>query len=148
MEHHRIYAASYVILQKGDEVLLGRRCNTGYMDGKYGIPAGHIEEGGSATLAAIREAREEIGVSIRPQDLQIIHVMKRKGSDREYADFFFVARAWEGEPAIAEPDKCDDLGWFSRGDLPDMISYERLVLESATVPVPHLLFTEYGYQAS
>lgn len=145
-EHHKIYSASYVIFRKGDSVLLGRRQNTFYMCGKYGIPAGHIEENESATQAAIREAREEVGVHIDPKDLHVTHIMKRVSGDREYVDFFFVAEKWEGEPVICEPDKCDDLQWFPISDLPDIISYERLVVERYLSNGQ--FFSEYGYEPS
>jgi hypothetical protein len=39
---------------------------------------------------------------------------------------FVVAERWAGEPAIMEPDKCDDLQWFALDALPvNMIPYAR-----------------------
>ncbi|WP_245544781.1 NUDIX domain-containing protein [Mobilicoccus pelagius] len=60
--------ASYVYLLRGDEVLLQRRQNTGYMDSHWVAgAAGHIEPGETARHAAVREALEEIGVIIPPR---------------------------------------------------------------------------------
>ncbi len=57
-------AAVYVIPKRGDEILLFRRFNTGFGDGQYSFPAGHVEEGESVTATAIREALEEAGIGL------------------------------------------------------------------------------------
>ncbi|MGB1592331.1 MAG: NUDIX domain-containing protein, partial [Promethearchaeia archaeon] len=37
------------------QVLLSRRLNTGFRDGQWGLPAGHVNPGESITAAAVRE---------------------------------------------------------------------------------------------
>jgi len=119
-----VIPAAYVIMQKGDKVLLGRRANTGYRDGYYAFPAGHIDGGESAQRAGAREAKEEVGVTIAEDDLEFAHVMHRvaEEGDVERVDFFFTTTKWEGEPYNAEPHKCDDLQWFSVNKLPETAS--------------------------
>ncbi|MBG0828748.1 NUDIX domain-containing protein [Planomonospora sp. ID67723] len=98
-----------------------RRANTGYGDGRWHLPSGHLEAGESAVHAAVREAREETGVTIAPEDLSFAHVMHR-APDR--VGLFFLAGGWEGEPCNAEPDKCSEIAWFPLDDLPpDTIGY-------------------------
>jgi len=62
--------ASYLFLEKDGKILVARRCNTGYQDGKYQIPAGHVEMGELPTEALIRETKEEIGIDLNPADLE------------------------------------------------------------------------------
>ena len=117
--------AVHLFLVRGDEVLLLRRFNTGYEDGKYSVVAGHVDAGETVTQTAIREAREEVGVEVRPQDLEVVGVMHRKSED-ERIDFFLVATAWSGELVNREMDKCDELRWASMDALPvDVIPYVR-----------------------
>ena len=61
--------AVYILLEQGGKVLLGRRCNTGYQDGNYQVPAGHVEEGELPTEAIIRETKEEVNVDLAPSRL-------------------------------------------------------------------------------
>ena len=61
-------------------------------------------------MAGIREAPEEIGVMIDPQDMLFAGVFHRHEGD-ERVDFFFHVRNWMGDPLNAEPGKCDDLRW-------------------------------------
>jgi len=129
-KYYTVVISSYVIFQLENKDLLLRRCNTGYRDGEYGLPAGHIEEGEFATEAARREAKEEVGVEIEPADLIPAHIMHRHCGDHERIDFFFTTSRWTGEITNAEPDKCDDLKWVLLDELPEnTIPYIRAALE-------------------
>lgn len=126
MSTHRdptIYAASYILFVRRGKIYLQRRKNTGWQDGKYDLPAGHIESDEAPITAAIREAKEEAGVDLKPENLEFIHIMYRKSQDRTYADFYFLAKTYKGKPRIAEPEKCDADGWFSFNNLPDIIPF-------------------------
>lgn len=111
-------AAVYLLLIRDSQVLLSRRYNTGWSDGMYSLVSGHIDGREPLTIAMSREAKEEAGITIRPQDLQFVHVMHRN-SDKEYIDFFFTTDTWEGELHNAEPEKCDELQWFPLNDIPN-----------------------------
>jgi len=112
-----IRAAAYLLLIKDNKVLLLRRFNTGWSDGMYTLAAGHLEEGEPVTAAMSREAKEEIGITINPADLHVVHVAHRN-SATNYIDFYFTVSAWQGEPVNAEPDHCDDVQWFPLDALP------------------------------
>jgi 8-oxo-dGTP diphosphatase len=135
-DRFRVVPAAYVFLLRagpdGDEVLLQRRRNTGYMDDHWAAAAaGHVERGETAYDAAHREALEEIGVD--GLVLEFVTSMQRtQHSDPvdERIDFFFTARQWSGEPRIVEPAKCGALEWFPLSALPDpVVPHERVVLE-------------------
>src|SRR5215469_6505010 len=91
----------YLLLRHNNEVLLLRRANTGYMDGSYGLVAGHIEAREPAKNAMVREAKEEIGITIDPDDLRLVHTGHRYNRDR--IDLFFEADTWQDEILNAEP---------------------------------------------
>ena len=61
--------AHIFLMNDNHEVLLLRRFNTGYEDGNYSVIAGHIDGNEEVKAAAIREAREEAGIEIRPSDI-------------------------------------------------------------------------------
>lgn len=122
--------AVHLLLIKDDRVLLLRRYQTGYEDGNYSVVAGHIDGGEELKDAMIREAKEEAGIVIHRSNLEVVGVLHLK-SDREYLAFFLVASTWFGEITNEEPDKCDDLRWFSLYDLPrNTIPYIRRAIEN------------------
>ncbi|MFB6215544.1 MAG: NUDIX domain-containing protein [Candidatus Aenigmatarchaeota archaeon] len=118
-EEHRPYTASYLVLEKDDEVLLLKRQNTGYRDGMYSLVAGHVDEGENFRQAMIREAEEEVGIEIKEEDLETATVMHRESEGRTYIDIFFRATEWNGEVENMEPEKCANLSWFKKDNLPD-----------------------------
>lgn len=112
---------------------MGRRQNTGYYDGWYGVPAGHVDANELPIDAGIREAKEEVGVDVKKEDIKFIHALYRTAHDEtgDRADYFFVVEKWDRGAKIMEPDKCDDLQWFSISELPEKtIHHERGVIES------------------
>jgi 8-oxo-dGTP pyrophosphatase MutT (NUDIX family) len=120
-DRHRSIVDLHLILRRDDgRVLLMRRANTGYQDGRLHLPSGHLEQGESVVDGVIREAREEVGVVVDPADLRFVHVMHRAaetGHDR--IGFFFTTNTWTGTVHNAEPDKCSELVWADPADLPD-----------------------------
>lgn len=131
---HQVVPAVYILLRRGDEVLLQERSNTGYMDGYWAAgAAGHIEAEESIADAAIRETAEELGVGLQPEDLEPLGTMLRSQGNGdpldERVDFFFQCQKWTGEPTIREPDKVSGLRWFSLDNLPDnVVPHEQRVL--------------------
>lgn len=144
-EYFKFISAVHLFLVREGEILLLRRFNTGYEDGNYSVPAGHIDGRERVTVAMIREAKEETGIDIDPTQLRLVHVMHRisPGESDERIDFFFEVRVWRGEPIITEPNKCDDLYWFSLTQLPEnIIPYVRTAIQNYQDKKP---YSEFGW---
>ena len=143
MERFKLVSAVHLFLVRDNQVLLLRRCNTGYEDGNYSVPAGHLDGGEQITSAAIREAKEECGISISSRDLEVVGVMHRKSND-ERIDFFLATTKWVGEITNTEPHKCDDLSWYSVDELPEnLIPYVKHALDNYRHGI---WFSEFGWE--
>jgi len=135
--------AVHLFFIRQQQILLLRRYNTGYEDGNYSVVAGHVEAGETVTQAAMREAREEAGVTITPQDISVLQVMHRK-SEEERVDFFVLIKNWRGEIVNQEPQKCDDLNWFALPQLPhNTIPYVKSAIENYRNGI---FYSEFGWQ--
>lgn len=146
-DRHKYVPACYVICVKGSKILLHRRQNTGYIDGYYSTPSGHVEPEEQPTGCAVRELKEESGLTVEPEDLKMVVVVARIAveEDHERVDFFFEAKKWQGEPKICEPHKCDDIRWFDLSDLPEKLDpVVKAVLEHRNnSPEPYLEIKGY-----
>ena len=144
MPHPKFPVAVHILLLRGAELLLVRRSNTGFEDGRLSVVAGHVEPGESVTQAAIREAAEEVGVALSHGELRVVGVLHRKAED-ERVDFFLACRLGTGgkEPANREPEKCAELVWADVANLPDdTIPYVRAGIENF---VNGVWFQEFGW---
>src|SRR5215470_1924553 len=109
----------HTLLFRGDRVLLLRRANTGYRDGWYALPGGHLERGETIVECAVRECSEETGVAIDPAHLRAAAAMPYLGDGQQGIDFIMACRAFGGEPRLAEPNRFDAIGFFPIDALPD-----------------------------
>ena len=135
-EHYKTLSAIFPIILKCDggsrKILLHKRQNTGYQDGKWDIAgSGHVDAGETARSAAARECKEELGIVVQVEDLSFAHLSHRFSTDRVYYDIYFTVNQYSGTPSIMEPDKCSELVWFEMDDLPvDIIECRREDLQN------------------
>lgn len=132
----------HLLFFRDNQVLLLRRFNTGYADGQYSVPAGHLDGGETVIAAAAREGLEETGLQLEAGDIAFSSVVHRRDGD-ERVDFFVHILRWNGEPANTEPDKCDELRWVPVDDLPeDVIPYVKQAIQNHRAGIK---FYEFGW---
>ncbi len=107
--------ATLCLLVKDDKILLAMK-KRGFGVGKWNGVGGKVEFGEKIIDAAIREAKEEIGVDVK-------NIEKYGFFDFKFADkpmwnqgvTLFVAKEWVGEPAESEEMMPK---WFSHNEIP------------------------------
>lgn len=135
--------AVYVFITRGNKLLLFRRKNTGWEDGKYGLPSGHLEENESVLSAAVRETKEESGIDIEQKDLKMAHTMHRR-TNHDYIDIYFTVNKWQREPFIAEKERSDDIHWFDFDKLPqNTLENVRVAFENMR---KNILYSQIGWE--
>ena len=117
-ERFQTLQAVFILLRNDkNEILLQQRSGTGYLDGYWDFPSGHVELGEPVRDTACRETKEEIDIDIAPEDLNLIHI-EQFFVERNYVNYTFEARSWQGAPRTCEPEKCSAIGWFPTNALP------------------------------
>ena len=135
--------AVHAFFIRDNQVLLLERANSGYMDGYWSVPAGHVDGGETIWEAMQREIEEETDILIA-ESLKPAHVMHRmkQTETEERIDYFFKVTAWHGTPCNNEPEKCADLCWFKTNELPEkMVPYVQFGLEQV---LDGKLFSEFA----
>ncbi len=111
MRNPNFYVAIYWII-KNDlwEILFMKRKNTGFRDWGYQLPAGHLEGSEEVKIGMLRELKEELGVDVKKEDLEIIHTSHRNSLDkRVYIDFYLEVKKYSWKIINNEPEKCGEL---------------------------------------
>ena len=141
---HLIAPSVNVFIIKGSKVLLGRRLNTGWMDGYLCPPGGHVEKGETPVIAALRELREELGIGVNTEDLEFACVAARNTSPNEYVAYEFIIRDKDYVFENNEPDKCSELIWADLKNLPEDVieHFRQIIAEGIVGKKPYL---EVGY---
>jgi len=109
------------IIVEGDRVLLVKRGHAPLL-GKWSIPGGVLEVGETLRKAVVREAREETGLTIEPEEL--LGVFERVVPDEQgrmryhYVLIDFLCRRVSGELLAA--DDAEDARWFLREELAEL----------------------------
>ena len=152
-ERFKLMSGASLILEKDKKILLIRRFNTGYDDGKYSLVGGGVDGNETIRQATVREAHEEVGILIKPDDLEILHVQhiffdKNESlgfhSPIELLLFYLKPKIWTGEPKNCESNRCDDIGWFSTNKLPEnIVPYTKYALKNIK---KNVLYSEWGWK--
>lgn len=141
MEKAIFKSAVHMIIVRDNKILLQKRKGSKLWPGYYALPAGHIDDGENQYDALIREAHEELGINIDPENIINSYVVLRRnyfkidGKQLEpYIDYYFEIYDYIGIPKIIEKNKCAELIWANINDLPEpFINYEGAFLEDRTI---------------
>lgn len=106
--------AAGVIVERDGQLLFGLRGPSASGSGKWSFPAGFVERGERVEDAAIREAREEVGLELTLGSL--LGLFSDTGEIVALA--IYLVNAFTGEPAAG--DDLVEVGWFSPDELPEL----------------------------
>lgn len=113
-----------MLVRRDNKVLFVLRSHTGWMDGHYALPAGHVEKNESFVQAAQRELEEEVGLKATRDQFHhavTLHEFKPAISEVRIGVCFEISD-WQGEAVNAEPDKHDEIRWFSLDEIPEKLT--------------------------
>ena len=131
MNREMFLSSVYLIIKNNkNEILFQRRQGTKLWPGFLALPAGHIDEGENVYDAVVREAKEELNITISMENIIDTFVVNRRNkSIPPYYDVYFEIDSYIGDIIINEPEKCSELKWIKVEDLPDdVIDFEKIAL--------------------
>lgn len=104
---------------------------------------GHVENNESMKTATCREAKEELGIDINPEDLEFVCMIHKNTNNVIYYNGYFKATKWKGEPTIKEPEKNEEIKWVNINELPDYVVDDRI--EAIENYKNKIKYSEFGW---
>jgi len=112
-------AASSAILERDGKYLLVLRRNPPSAD-MYAFPGGRAEEGETPDQTALREFREETGITARNPQLFSVYDLKTHAADGRVNSHFYLSVFTVEADADAVAEAADDaaaIGWYSLDEI-------------------------------
>jgi 8-oxo-dGTP diphosphatase len=105
-----------VIVVRNGNVLFGLRQGS-HGDGTWSFPGGHVDDGESAEVCALRELYEETGLdAVNPR---VVAETDDDFTEGLHYRTLFVCVDWSsGQPVLREPEACERWDWFAWDDPP------------------------------
>ena len=112
----------------GDLLLQQRSLKKETFSGLLDISAaGHITAGDSSIIAAVREVREELGISINSNDLKLLFTIRHEYispdntfKDREFSDVYLLNCPFEEQHITPDPEEVTGVVFIPINELKNM----------------------------
>ena len=116
-KEERTIAVNAIFVDAEGRILLGKRAKHKSGGGQWGLPGGTQTKGEKYQETLIREMEEELGVKVL--ECSYNNFFQCIVSENVHFDHHaFVVTKWSGDIVNNEPNKCDELRWFSIEELP------------------------------
>ncbi|MFC9457431.1 MULTISPECIES: NUDIX domain-containing protein [unclassified Streptomyces] len=124
LESMTLLVAAVIVHDKATNrvVLLQRSQNAKFAQGMWDLPVGKREPGEPITETAVRELYEETGLAVKPESLEVAHIIHGAWgveAPNGFLTVVFVAHDWTGEPENREPRKHAQVRWVDAGAIPE-----------------------------
>ncbi|GLH97144.1 NUDIX hydrolase [Phytohabitans aurantiacus] len=109
--------AAAVIVRDGHVLMVRRRVKEGQLSWQF--PAGQVEPGEDDLAAAVRETREEVGLTVSAVERLGERVHPATGRTMVYVACMVV----EGTAHVADQDELAEVDWCDRAKLAEYVPY-------------------------
>ena len=104
-----LFVAAAALADEKGRILVQKRPEGKPMAGLWEFPGGKVELGETPELALIRELREELNISVEPQDIEPLAFASEPLAEKHLILLLYICRRWTGQ---VESPEALDLQWL------------------------------------
>ncbi|NVD26767.1 (deoxy)nucleoside triphosphate pyrophosphohydrolase [Parasphingorhabdus flavimaris] len=104
-----LFVAAAALVDEKGRILVQKRPEGKPMAGLWEFPGGKVESGETPEIALIRELREELNISVEPQDIEPLAFASEPLAEKHLILLLYICRRWTGQ---VESPEALDLQWL------------------------------------
>lgn len=108
---------AFIQNSKGDFLIQKRSISK---DGKYGSTGGHPKSGENSIQGMITEIKEEIGLDVAPDELQLIF-SGRQDLSQVFFDIYYLKKDFDIDSLTLQKEEVDFVQWNSISEIENLI---------------------------
>ena len=105
----------FIVNSKGQILLQKRNADKKYFPNMWALCSGLVISGETCEEAAMRELKEEVGLGISIDSLNILD------KNVNLTRFYYVLCDWDEDKFIIQKEELSEVKWFDIGDVIDMV---------------------------
>ena len=109
---------TWIMNRNGEFLIQKRTPNKKNFPNKWSQTGGGVDEGETTLEAALRECSEELGISINPDNMELILSFKRK---YDFVDVWLVKQDLKIEELILQEDEVSEVKWATVDEIRNLM---------------------------
>lgn len=109
---------TWIMNSNGEFLIQKRTPNKKNFPNKWSQTGGGVDEGETTLEAALRECSEELGISINPDNMELILSFKRK---YDFVDVWLVKQDLKIEELILQEDEVSEVKWATIDEIRNLM---------------------------
>ena len=109
---------TWIMNSNGEFLIQKRTPNKKNFPNKWSQTGGGVDEGETTLEAALRECSEELGISINPDNMELILSFKRK---YDFVDVWLVKQDLKIEELILQEDEVSEVKWATVDEIRNLM---------------------------
>ncbi len=130
MSQHEYHLVVQIwIINNNNEFLISKRTPNKPFGNMWETTGGSAVTGDDSLSAAIREVKEELGLTLNPSNGQIFGRFKRQHEDfPDFADVWVFKQNFDIEEVILQPEETCDARWVTKDRIIQMLSNNEFII--------------------
>ena len=112
------------IMNSKNQMLVTQRHPDKKAGGQWEVTGGGVLTGETTRLAAIREVQEELGISLKEAELELLEVYKHK---KYFMDIYVVRKDVPDDEIVLDENEVINWTWASEREIEQLIETEKMV---------------------
>ena len=98
--------------------------------GKFAATGGHVKSGQTSVEGMIDEIQEEIGLAVKPQELELLYSSREDEQD-VFFDLYYMKKDFEISDLVLQEEEVESVSWKTIEEIDELIKQDMFLINHA-----------------